>query len=97
MASRTAVAEPASSTGKAESLRTWEDLGFDSAPEGFPTDEIALMDGLNTSRGAWSFSGSVYAMILGDSVSNIGSLGFGVTPEGKDVFVYTSFGVQVEF
>ena len=43
--------------GKPETERTWKDLGFDSAPEGYPTDAIALIDGLNKSRGSWSFKG----------------------------------------
>jgi len=36
---------------------TWQDLGFNQLPEDFSTDEIPLFEGLNNSRGTWSFNG----------------------------------------
>ena len=36
---------------------TWQDLGFNQLPDGFSTDEIPLFEGLNESRGTWSFKG----------------------------------------
>lgn len=36
---------------------TWQDLGYNEVPEGFSTDEISLFEGLNESRGVWSFKG----------------------------------------
>lgn len=38
---------------------TWEDLGFDGLPEGYSTEEIAMIEGLNKGRGSWAFEGSV--------------------------------------
>lgn len=42
----------------ADAARTWKDLGF-YAPAGYPTDLIPLFDGLDRSRGAWSFRGTI--------------------------------------
>ena len=36
---------------------TWRDLGFNQLPDGFSIDEIPLFEGLNESRGTWSFEG----------------------------------------
>lgn len=36
---------------------TWQDLGFNGLPDQFSTDEIPLFEGLNQSRGTWSFKG----------------------------------------
>lgn len=38
---------------------TWQDLGFNQLPEGFSTDMIPLFEGLNKSRGSWSFKGEM--------------------------------------
>lgn len=40
-----------------DKVTTWQDLGYNQLPEGFSTDEIPLFDGLNKSRGTWSFRG----------------------------------------
>ena len=36
---------------------TWQDLGYNQLPDGFSTDELPLFEGLNNSRGSWSFKG----------------------------------------
>ena len=41
----------------AKTATTWQDLGFNQMPDGFPTDEIPLFEGLNEARGTWSFEG----------------------------------------
>ncbi len=51
-------AQSPSTEGAGETVPSWEDLGFEGLPEGFPTDGIALIAGLNKSRGSWSFEGS---------------------------------------
>ncbi len=35
----------------------WQDLGYNQVPEGVSTDVIPLFEGLNKSRGTWSFKG----------------------------------------
>ena len=40
-----------------EKTTTWQDLGYNELPEGFSTDMIPLFEGLNKSRGSWSFKG----------------------------------------
>lgn len=55
------VAQQSPETGEPKTLLGWKDVGFDDAPEGYPTDPIALFDGLNRSRGDWSFKGSLSA------------------------------------
>ena len=41
-----------------KSATTWQDLGFNQLPDGFSTNEIPLFEGLNESRGTWSFQGT---------------------------------------
>jgi hypothetical protein len=53
------VAQAVPPTGEPIALSSWKDLGFDEAPEGYPTDQIPLFEGLNKSRGGWSFTGSI--------------------------------------
>ena len=36
---------------------TWQDLGFNLLSKDFSTDKIPLFEGLNKSRGTWSFEG----------------------------------------
>jgi hypothetical protein len=50
----------AAQSSPAKTATTWQDLGF-NLPEGFPTDEIPLFDGLNKARGTWSFDGETAA------------------------------------
>jgi hypothetical protein len=40
-----------------KSATSWQDLGFNQLPDGFSTNEIPLFEGLNESRGTWSFEG----------------------------------------
>ena len=44
------------------SLRKTVDLEvtFEEAPEGYPTDPLSLIDGLNKSRGSWIFAGTLH-------------------------------------
>ena len=44
---------------KKEKTTTWQDLGYNQLPEGFSTDMIPLFEGLNKSRGSWSFKGEM--------------------------------------
>ena len=42
-----------------KSTTTWQDLGFNQVPEGLSNDMIPLFEGLNASRGTWSFDGEL--------------------------------------
>ena len=41
-------------------LLTWKSLLGEEAPEGYPTDPLSLIDGLNKSRGSWIFAGTLH-------------------------------------
>ncbi|MGI9240529.1 MAG: hypothetical protein ACR2RV_06990 [Verrucomicrobiales bacterium] len=54
-----AAAQSPAAGGEPKPPSSWEELGFDDAPEGYPTEQIPLFDGLNKSRGTWVFEGSL--------------------------------------
>ena len=39
---------------------TWKSLLGEEAPEGYPTDSLSLIDGLDKSRGSWIFAGTLH-------------------------------------
>jgi serine/threonine protein kinase len=39
---------------------TWKSLLGEEAPEGYPTDPLSLIDGLDKSRGSWIFAGTLH-------------------------------------
>ena len=47
---RAVFAQSPPAEGDRETLPSWEDLGLDNLPEGYSTDGIALIDGLNKIR-----------------------------------------------
>ncbi|WP_442505875.1 hypothetical protein SH528x_004688 [Novipirellula sp. SH528] len=64
----------------AKTATTWQDLGYNELPEGISTDVIPLFEGLNESRGTWSFDGQV---ALGDAATPLnGSLQIMGNPKG---------------
>ncbi len=47
------------SSGGAENPPYLETPGYDDSPEGYPTDQMPLFEGLNKCRGGWSFEESL--------------------------------------
>lgn len=52
------VAEPEGTGEKPPAISTWKDLGFDEAPDAYPTGQIPLFAALDKARGSWTFEGS---------------------------------------
>ena len=52
------VAQNIPPTIQSETPASWKDLGFEQAPDGYPTDSVTLFVRLNRSRGGWTFKGS---------------------------------------
>lgn len=69
---------------------TWQDLGFNQLRAGYSTDEVPLFEGLNVSRGTWSFKGErtdgEAAMPLKGSMQIIGNPKSGMLPGWKMVW-----------
>lgn len=84
------LAEAATADGKPKAATTWSDLGYDKAPEGYAPQQIPLFEGLNKSRGSWSFKGSLTesgtAMPVEGSLKITGSFKDGMIPMWNLVF-----------